>query len=85
MSYLKLLTDEAEKHRSESPESAQFLDQIGALILEVGIQRFLRDIDLKKDKEAREYFSKIEGMFRGKGIDPQQVPWLRVILEEMKK
>ena len=85
MSYLKLLSDEGEKHRRDSPETAEFIDHLGSLIMEVGVQRVLEDIDLEKDRQARDYFSKIEGMFRGRGIDPHQVPWLRTILEKMNK
>ena len=54
------------------------------LVAEIGLQRFLDDIDLKKNKDAREYFSKIEGMFRGHGIDPETIPCLRVILSKMR-
>lgn len=55
------------------------------MIAEFGFDRFLQDIDFTKDKAAREYFSKIEGMLRGHNIDPDSVPVLKTAFRKMKQ
>lgn len=62
------------------PEAVLY-EQLGSMLVELGIDRFLKDVDLKNDKDAIEYFAKIEGMLRGHNIDPNNVPWFRKILK----
>ena len=85
MSYLMSLSAEASKVRETDPEAAQFYDQLATLMMDIGISRFIEEIELKKNPEIRDYFNKVEGMFRAKGIDPSQISWFKPIMDEMKK
>lgn len=82
MTQLTAYTNEA---KQKGKPEAVFLDQIGTLLAEFGFDRFLKDIDFKKDKEAREYFGKIEGMLRGHNIDPNSVPVLKTAFRKMQE
>lgn len=84
MAYLTTLTNEAARVKDSNHELARLYEQLGILITEVGISKFIEDADLKKNPEARDFFNKLEGMLRGKGIDVNAIPWMRIISERMK-
>ncbi len=84
MSLLTQLVKYIEDAKREGKPEAVFLDQLGVMIAEFGFDRFLSDIDFKKDKDAREYFAKIEGLLRGHNIDPDSVPILKTAFRKIK-
>src|SRR6266487_3654906 len=85
MNFMSHLSHETEKVRQTQPAVANFLDQFAMLMTEAGVSRFLDDIDFQDNPEIRDYFNKIEGMFRSQGVDPYSIPWFRHVLDRMKK
>src|SRR5437660_3803621 len=84
MSLLTQLAKYIEDAKREGKPEAIVLDQLGGMMAEFGFERFLSEINFKKDKDAREYFAKIEGILRGHGIDPDRVPILKTAFRKIK-
>lgn len=84
MNLMLQLNQQAEEAKRKGLPEAALLEQFGNMLAEFGFERFLDDIDFKKDKYAIEYFSKIEGMIRGFGVDPNNVSWFRPVLRKLR-
>ena len=85
MNYMTTLGQQIEQTKVTDPQGAAFLEQFAMLMGEFAIERFLEDVDFKKNAEVRDYFNKIEVMFRARNVDPQSIPWLRVVLKKLKE
>lgn len=85
MTYLGGLAQEIDKSREKNPVGAAFLENFMSILAEAGFESFMKDIDLNKNPEAREFIVKLEGMFRGHGVDPMNIPMLRPIMKKLKK
>ncbi|MFZ5994114.1 MAG: hypothetical protein ACOYU4_03900 [Thermodesulfobacteriota bacterium] len=85
MAYLGTLAQEIDKSRGKNPVGAQFLENLMSIMAEAGFESFMKDIDLNKNPEARDFLVKLEGMFRGHGVDPMSIPMLRPIMSKIKK
>lgn len=81
---LQTLAAQAEKQKAGDPRSAALLEAFLALATEVAFKRMAEDINLKKDREAREYFRQVEGMLRANGIDPSSVSWMKPLLKQLE-
>jgi archaellum biogenesis protein FlaJ (TadC family) len=77
--YLYALANEIEKAKGIDPNAAVFLERFSVLIADVAAEAMLKDIDLKKNDAARQYFTKLEELVSSYGIDPAIVPFLKVI------
>lgn len=78
---LQTLAAEAEKMKAADPSSSAMLDAFLGLTVELWFTRLAEDIDLK-DPTLRDHFRRIEGILRGRGVDPAQVPWMKPILKK---
>jgi len=85
MNLLAQLSNYAEDAKRRGLPEAVFLEQFGTILAEFGFEKFLDEIDLSKNKDALQYFSKIEGMLRVYNIDPSSVSWFRPILKKLGK
>jgi hypothetical protein len=85
MNLMVQFNQKAEEAKRKGLPEAIFLEQFGTMLIEFGFERFLDEIDFKRDKHAIEYFSKIEAMLRGFGVDPNDVSWFRPVLRKLKE
>jgi hypothetical protein len=84
LDYLAMLAREIEKNQATNPQAAAFLQQVGMLLTEFAFSRFLDDIKLDEQPRVRDALNQLAGLFRAHGIDPQNIPWFRPVLEKMK-
>jgi hypothetical protein len=84
LNYLATIAQEFEKVKEANPQAAAFLQQIAMLVTEVAMEQFLADINLNKQPRVRDALNKFDGLLRAQNVDPQNIPWFRLIAEKMK-
>ena len=84
MNLMIQLSQHTEDAKRKGLPEAVILEQFVNILGEFGFERFLEEVDIRDDPIAREYFGKIEGMLRAINLDPNSVPWFRLILKKLK-
>ncbi len=83
MGFLGILDNAIEANRESNPAMTQLLQAFGMVLTDLGMERMLEEINIRKDSRARDYFRQIEGILLANGVDPQSVPWMRPILRKL--
>jgi hypothetical protein len=85
MAYMTTLGTQIDKAQASDPGAAKLLEALSGVMADVGIGRFLKDIDFAKDEEARQHFQRIAAVLRAHGIDPASVPGIGKALAETER
>lgn len=70
--------------KKENPEAIRFLDQLYSVIIELGFEKILDEIEIDSER-GKEVFGKLERLFLEYGADISQVPIIELINKKIKE
>lgn len=68
-----------------SPQDAQILNQLGAIIIEAGLTSMAADVDLRKNPDLVRVISQLESLVAAQGIDPRSAPVIGGLFEKLRR
>ena len=77
------VTKSSEELKLRGEPEARLMEEIVNIMWEFGYDSFLEDI--KIDKRQSSYFERIEALVKQFNYDPNNIPWLKIILNKIKE
>jgi hypothetical protein len=84
ISYLTTMAQEIDKRSITNPQEAALLQNVTMLLAQVSMGRLLEDVKMSKEPELRDTLNKLHGLMQAQGVDPQNIPWFRPVIDKMK-